>query len=175
AARLGLAYPLARQFRTSLLLAMYSLIIFTLALITVLTAVLGDQGPAFVAEVRSGYDLVVDSNPGNPITAEQLTGIPGVAAVSTMTRGVAQVSTAKRPDYNGTALTGIDDSLIAQGQPQLDARDPRFATDADAFRAVLADPSLIIVSGGFGGGVRGGGPQQSTLAPGDHITLFEPN
>jgi putative ABC transport system permease protein len=175
AARLGLAYPLARQFRTSLLLAMYSLIIFTLALITVLTAVLGDQGPAFVAEVRSGYDLVVDSNPGNPITAEQLTTIPGVAAVSTMTRGVAQVSTAKRPDYNGTALTGIDDSLIDQGQPQLDARDPRFATDADAFRAVLADPALIIVSGGFGGGVRGGGPQQATLAPGDHITLFEPN
>src|SRR5262249_5109620 len=45
-ARLGLAYPLARKFRTSLLLALYSLVIFTLALITVLAGVLGGRGPA---------------------------------------------------------------------------------------------------------------------------------
>jgi putative ABC transport system permease protein len=170
-ARLGLAYPLARKFRTSLLLAMYSLVIFTLALITVLAGVLGDQGPAFVKEVRSGYDVLVDSSQGNPVTVAQLQAVPGVAAVAPLTRGLAQVSTPSRPDFNGTALTGFDASLIDQGQPELDSRGAAYATDADAFRAVLGDPNLIIVSGTFGGGNRGGGPQQNTLNPGDQIVL----
>ena len=36
-ARLGLAYPLARRFRTSMTLAMYSLVVFTLVFISVLS------------------------------------------------------------------------------------------------------------------------------------------
>src|SRR5439155_26642636 len=72
AARLGLAYPLARKFRTGMTLAMYAIVIFTLTFISVFSKLFADQGPRLTAETRSGYDVLIDSNPGNPLTADQL-------------------------------------------------------------------------------------------------------
>jgi hypothetical protein len=46
-------------------------------------------------------------------------------------------------------LTGIDAGLLERGTPALFRRDPAYATDAEAFRAVLDDPALAIVPEGF--------------------------
>ncbi|HEY4375617.1 MAG TPA: ABC transporter permease, partial [Acidimicrobiales bacterium] len=48
AARLGLAYPLARAFRTGMLLAMYALVMFTLTFLAVFSAVFEAQEPKTV-------------------------------------------------------------------------------------------------------------------------------
>jgi putative ABC transport system permease protein len=172
AARLGLAYPLARKFRTSLLLAMYSIVIFTMAFITVLSGAFADQAPQFSNDMRSGFDVFVDSSQSNPVTTAQLQSVPGVATVSSLTRGLAQVTTVKHPDPINAAVTGFDDSLLAQGEPKLDTRDPGYASDTDAYQAVLTDPGLIIVNTNYGGvNQGGGGPPQAILAPGDKVTL----
>jgi putative ABC transport system permease protein len=174
ASRLGLAYPLARKFRTALLLGMYSIVIFTMAFISVLSGIFGNQAPQFTGEVRAGFDLFVDSSQGNPVTVDQLTGRPGVAVVAPLTRGAAQVRTARNPEGVTAPVTGFDRSLVDQGQPKLETRAPAYADDAAAFRAVLADPGLIIVNQGFGMRSQGGGPPEANLAPGDKVTLVNP-
>jgi putative ABC transport system permease protein len=170
-ARLGLAYPLARKFRTALLLGMYSIVIFTMAFISVLSGIFANQAPTFTADVRAGFDLFVDSNPGNPVTTEQLAARPGVAAVAPFTRGLAQAKTARAPDGVPVPITGFDQSLLDQGQPKLDLRGPGYGADADVYRAVLGDPNLIIVNQGFGNRAQGGGPPQAEVLPGDTVTL----
>jgi putative ABC transport system permease protein len=171
AARLGLAYPLDRKFRTSLLLGMYSIVIFTMTFISVLSGIFGNQAPQFTEEIRSGYDVYVDSNAGNPVTVDQLKAVPGVADVAPLTRGAAQAITPKKPEGSTVGITGFDKSLIDRSTPKLDSRLPGYASDADAFKAVLADPNLIIVSSSFGSRNQGGGPPQTNFVVGDKVTL----
>jgi len=168
--RLGLAYPLARKFRTALLLAMYAIVIFTMAFISVFAGILGNQAPLFTEEVSAGFDLFVESNQGNPVTEEQLRTVPSVAAVAPLTRGVTQAITSRRPDGVNVALTGFDGSLLDQGQPRLGSRDGVYLDDAAAFRAVLADPTLIVVNQNFGMQAQGG-PPQANLVVGDIVKL----
>jgi putative ABC transport system permease protein len=174
ASRLGLAYPLARKFRTALLLGMYSIVIFTMAFISVLSGIFGNQAPQFADDVRSGFDLFVDSSQGNPVTVDQLADRPGVAAVVPLTRGVARARTERHPDETNVPLTGFDRSLLDRGQPKLETRGGDYGSDADAYRAVLADPTRIIVNQGFASPNQGGGPPQVNLAPGDKVTLINP-
>jgi putative ABC transport system permease protein len=170
-ARLGLAYPLSRTFRTALLLAMYSIVIFTMAFISVLAAIFGNQAPQFTEQVRAGHDVIVDSSQGNPVTADQLDAVPGVAGVATLTRGIAQATTSRHPEPSMSPLTGFDQGLVDRGAPVLESRGAAYASDADAYRAVLADPSLIIVGFGVGSQEENGAPGAIHLQPGDTVTL----
>jgi hypothetical protein len=72
APRLGLAYPLARRFRTSMLLGMFSLVILTMAFIAGMVEAFHDQSETYAAEARGGFDLFVDTNLANPVAAETL-------------------------------------------------------------------------------------------------------
>ena len=69
ATRLGLANPLAKRFRTGLLLGMYALIVFVLVFMAVFAAVFQAQAPRITADTSAGYDLRVDSSLGNPVDA----------------------------------------------------------------------------------------------------------
>ncbi len=171
ATRLGLAYPLARTFRTSMLLAMFSIVIFTMAFISVLSGIFGNQAPTFTEEVRSGYDLYVESNQGNPVTTEQLLAQPGVEAVAPLTRSQALLRTDKFPEGTAVPLTGFDESLLRFGVPKLENRLPEYATDADAFRAILADPTLAVVNQNFGSRNQGGGPPQGAFGLNSQLDL----
>nr|MBA3303156.1 ABC transporter permease [Acidimicrobiia bacterium] len=82
AARLGLAYPLAKRFRTALLLAMYSIVIFTLTFLAVISHIFGEQAPLLTAETGAGHEILVDSNPANPVTVDQLERQPDVVAAT---------------------------------------------------------------------------------------------
>src|SRR5918992_5004521 len=75
-ARLAVAYPVARRFRTGATLAMYGLVVFTLVLISVLGAVIDSGVNRAVAQASGGYALRVDYNPSAPIAdpAERLAG-----------------------------------------------------------------------------------------------------
>jgi len=171
ATRLGLAYPLARKFRTSMLLAMFSIVIFTMAFISVLSGIFGNQAPTFTEEVRAGYDLYVESNQGNPVTTAQLEAQPGVEAVAPLTRSLAQLINEKNPDGTNVPLTGFDESFVRFGQPKLDKKLPEYATDADVYQAILKDPSLVVVNQNFGARNQGGGPPQGTFEPGAEMTV----
>ena len=165
-ARLGLAYPLARRFRTGLLLGMYSLVIFTMTFLAAFSSIFGGQTASFVDEVSAGYEIVVDSSRVNPVTAATLQSTAGVARVATLERGFVKVQPGEEvpEDPYWFAVSGIDDDFVALGGTTLVDRSDRLASDADAYRAVAADPSLAIVNEflfdedeGFGSGGIGVG------------------
>jgi putative ABC transport system permease protein len=86
--RLALAYPVARRFRTAMLLFMYALVIFTLTFLAVMSNLFGKQAPRFADETRAGYDLLVNANAANPVPVETLAAQPEVSAVASMLTGV---------------------------------------------------------------------------------------
>lgn len=167
--RLALAYPVARRFRTALLLFMYALVIFTLTFLATMSNLFGKQAPRFAEDTRAGYDLIVDSTPANPVSAEALLAQPDVAAVAPLLRGFPEWSHAEHPDPERWPLSGYDASLLARGVPKLSDRGPAYASDKATWEAVLADPNLALVSDFF---LSRGGPPDSVLDPGDKIKAF---
>jgi putative ABC transport system permease protein len=130
------------------------------------------QAPRLARELSAGYDVVLDVNPSSPVTAEELLRQPGVAAVSPLVHARPQYQEPGRTLADSGPLTGFDESLLARGVPALVHRDPRYADDAEAWRAVLQDPSLAIVPAGLVS--RGGGPARSTIGVGERITVIDP-
>ncbi|HEX2064446.1 MAG TPA: FtsX-like permease family protein, partial [Acidimicrobiales bacterium] len=171
-ARLAFAYPVARRFRTSMLLGMYALVVFVLTFLAVLSELFSAQGPRFADETRAGYDLVVDSNPGNPVTVETLEAQPEVVAAAPLLRALPEFSDDAHPEPDPWELTGFDRRLLARGVPTLASRQARFATDEAAWRAVLASPGLVVVSDFFL--QDEGGPPESRVHVGDRITVHHP-
>ena len=90
-ARLAVAYPVARRFRTGATLSMYGLVVFTLVLISVLGTVIDAGVDRAVATASGGYALRVDWNPQAPVAdpAARLAGgrfagrVAGVAPLET--------------------------------------------------------------------------------------------
>jgi putative ABC transport system permease protein len=171
AARLGLAYPLARRFRTSMLLGMFSLVIFTMTFIAALSVTFGNQAEVFAADARGGYDLLVDSNPANPVTVETLVARDDVSAAAGLTRGFAEFETAFVDRPRGWSITGFDADLLAGGVPALSSRDDAFVSDEAAYRAVLGDPGLALVPDFF---LSDGGPEGARLRVGDTFQVIDP-
>lgn len=170
-ARLGLAYPVAKRFRTALLLGMYAIVVFTLTFLAVLARILEAQAPTLTEETRAGYDLLVDSSPGNPVTVEQLEAQDGVDAVAPLRRAFPEFAAPSTgADTETWAMSGFDDALLARGEPVLSERSPAFATDAEAWQAVLDDPSLAVVSNFFL--AEQAGPPQDLFDPGDTFSVI---
>lgn len=173
ATQLGLAYPVARRFRTSVSLAMFALIVFSLTFLAVLTRAFGDQTEAFVAESSGGYDAVVSSNAANPVAGDDLAATDGVDDVTTLLRGSARFSTPSDPasldDPEFWRVSGVDDSFVALGgAPVLDARSPEYVDDVALFADLATRPDAVVVASWFLGD-DGSEPQI-----GDAVTMFGP-
>lgn len=147
AARLGVAYPLARRFRTGLLLAMYTLIIFTLMFMATLSHVFVQQTPRVADRMRGGFDLFVGESWTNPATSEQLLAEPGVETVAAIRRGSVQFQRAVDDEPKWWGVSGFDQQLLAGGPPQLQETLAGMAPDA-AWSAAAAGklPSPILAA-----------------------------
>ena len=171
-ARLALAYPLARRGRTGLLLAMFSLVVFTLALLSAISTSDSARAPQLTAEASGGWDLWVDSSPTGPVTAAQIAGVEGVEQVSPMVSGVADLTTTAEPEPTASTVTGIEPSMLDRGAPALSDRDDRFASDQDAFAVVAAGPGVAITTDDL---LQGDGPTgDAAVAVGDTVTVTDP-
>jgi putative ABC transport system permease protein len=170
APRLGLAYPLARRFRTSMLLGMFSLVIFTVTILTSMTASMEANIGATVEKVAAGYDVVLDTNPASPVAVDTLTELEHVEAVAGLVQGTASFGADHLDDPRSWAITGFDAALLARGTPGLMRRDQAYATDADVYRAVLDDPTLAIVPEDF----LVAGLNAAVLDVGETFTVLEP-
>jgi putative ABC transport system permease protein len=172
AVRLGLAYPLARRFRTGMILAMYSLVVFTLVFIVVLSNLFSSQVDTFTADVAGGFDLQVSSNANDPVPVDEVRARLDVDAAAALADADAEFRTPRTEGaFEDWFVTGIDRVFVDQGPTGLG--DLGSYPDADAaYRAVLGDPGLVIVSDFFL--QDGGGPPEEALAPGEVITLRDP-
>ena len=171
ALRLGLAYPLARRGRTGLTVAMYALVVFILTFITAISYMIDQQVDAASAKVSGGAQVFVRSSDATPISVSALTRTPGVSMVAPLSQVDATYRVPTAPDEHRWPLTAFDESLIQMGPPTLEDRGT-FATDLEAWSAVLSDPSLIIADPVFLQG--GGGPPKFEVKVGMRITVSDP-
>jgi putative ABC transport system permease protein len=176
-ARLAVAYPVARRFRTGATLSMYGLVVFTLVLISVLGTVIDSGVDRAVADASGGYALRVDYNPQAPVAdpAARLAGGRFAGRVA----GVAPLETAEAevPDVPGAAkavpatAVGATAALATHGLFPLAARLERLGDDRAVWRTVLADPRYVVVDQYLGYEESG---MDDTWHPGDTLTLTDP-
>jgi putative ABC transport system permease protein len=169
--RLGLAYPLARRSRTGLTIAMYALVVFILTFITSLAHMIEGEIDTATASVRGGYHVVVDSSVANPTGADELAELDGVVHVAPLARGTGFFRAPGMSEDSPWALTVFGEEFVAGGPPKLDDRGS-YATDREAWQAVLDDPSLAIVDPTFL--QIAGGPAKFTAEPGARIAVSDP-
>jgi putative ABC transport system permease protein len=178
-ARLAVAYPVARRFRTGATLTMYGLVVFTLVLISVLGSVIDSGVDRAVAQASGGYALRVDYNPSAPVQdpAARLAGgrfagrVAGVAPLASAEGEVLGVPGAAEPVP--ATVVGASPDLAAGGLFPLDARLDRLGGDDRAvWRAVLADPRYVVVDQYLG--YEEGGMGATTWRPGDTLTVKDP-
>jgi putative ABC transport system permease protein len=175
ALRLGLAYPLARKFRTGMILSMYSLVVFTLVFMTVFSYLFSQQVDHFTAQMSGGFDVRVASNASSPIPPDQVRALPEVTAVGTVTSALAQFQQTCpgcSRDFVNWPVSSMDAELQRVGAPELNARLPEFPDDAAAYRRLATDPDAFIPSNFFL--QNGGGPPTKRVRPGDVVVLKDP-
>jgi putative ABC transport system permease protein len=170
--RLGLAYPLARKFRTGLTLGMYSLVIFTMVFLSSMSNSFNGQVENFTEDERGGFDLVVSASGSNPPTIDDLESVDGIDTVAPLFPGQALFQPEGYDKPEAWPVTGASDRLVEQGPPALEERADDFETDAAVWDEMLADPNTMIISNFFLQG--GGGPPENIVEVGDTIPVIDP-
>lgn len=177
ALRLGLAYPLARRFRTGMTLAMYTLVIFTLTFITVFSHIVQSQVRTFARDAAGGFDIIVTSNANNPVDPGAIGSRRGVTGVAPLRTTFVEFTTppqrrGQEEQIRGGALSAFDERFVQIGAPALGDKLAEYSTDADAYRAVLQNPGLIVINPFFLQGRRAGPPTR-VVDVGDTITITD--
>jgi putative ABC transport system permease protein len=152
-ARVSIAYPVAAKGRTATTLAMFSLIIFTL----VGTATISNTFSNFldVEAGSGGYDVLVQTNPFNPIPADQFRqGVDELAADGEIEKPTALAAVILAPveaqsaDMSGPAnylVNGVDDEFLATNQLEFSALARGYDSAEQVWAALEADPTLVVI------------------------------
>jgi len=178
ASRLAVAYPVARRFRTGAILIMYSLVVFTLVLITVLGGLIDATVDNEVANASGGFAVRADFNPANPVRDPARTLTTGrfagrVEATVPLLVGPGKVTNLARfTKPVDTVAIGADPAIAEAGLYPLSKRLASLGDDRAAWKAVMADRGYVILDQFLGS--TGGGPPTVTFKPGDTLTLTDP-
>jgi putative ABC transport system permease protein len=152
-ARVSIAYPVAAKGRTATTLAMFSLVIFTL----VGTVTIANTFSNFldVESGSGGYDILVQTNPFNPVPAgtfeEAVTDlvasgeIEEPSALAGVAFGPVEAQAPTMCQAASYIVNGVGDDFVATQQLELSALDTGYESADQVWSALQADPSLAIV------------------------------
>jgi putative ABC transport system permease protein len=177
AGRLAVAYPVARRFRTGAILIMYSLVVFTLVLITVFGGLIEATVDNEVANASGGFAIRADFNPANPVPDPARTLTSGHFADRVQATAPLLLSAGKVTNLASftkpidTVVIGADPTIAEAGLYPLSKRLESLGDDRATWKAVLADPRYVILDAFLG---QTGGPPTVTYNPGDTLTLTDP-
>jgi putative ABC transport system permease protein len=168
-ARLGLAYPLARRFRTAMTLGMFAVIVLTLVYMSEISYMNRGRTDAIAQNLSGGFGIDLLSNPSDPVTVAQLRAFPGVTEVAPLGYVGAEFTTPERARTAWPA-TGIDARLAAT-PPHLRSLGG-YSSDRAAWLAVAKNPELMIVDDFFL--QTPGGPTTKAAGIGDPVVMYDP-
>jgi putative ABC transport system permease protein len=169
AVRVGMAYPVARRFRTAMTLGMFAVVVLTLVYLAIISFMFQNQIDDITADSGGGFDLVVTSNPSDPVSEAALRALPGVTNVAPLAYGFANYAVGTQEPQRWQ-ISAFGDGLLESPPAMQDIGS--FPDEASAWRAVAADPGLIIVDELFLN--AGGGPPTDTLDIGDTLEVIDP-
>jgi len=176
ASRLAVAYPVARRFRTGAILLMYSLVVFTLVLITVFGNLINSTVDNEVANASGGFAIRADFSPANPVPDPARTLSSGrfagrVEAAVPLRLSDGKVSGLGLPKPVDTVAIGAAPAIAEAGLYPLVKRLESLGDDRATWKAVMTDRRYVIVDPFLGS--TGFGPTVM-FKPGDALTLADP-
>jgi len=167
AVKMAVAYPLASKFRTGMTVAMISLVVFALVVMSTMNA---NFNRLFLAEdARGGWDIQVTENPNNPVgDLRRALDLEGSVDTSKFTSlgelGVGRPFTTElrqegQEEFEFYFVKGADDEFLRTANLPLQARATGYGDDEAVWEAVRTQPSLAVIDlnavpqdFGFGGG-----------------------
>ena len=167
--RTAVAYPLANKFRTGMTIAMISLVMFALVMMSTMNE---NFTRIFLSkDAEGGYQVVVQENPSNHIEdlvgalnaqGADTSGIAAVHQVAQANRRIAQIrnkpAQGENPDFSSYAMLGPSEEFLSGNGVKLQSRADGYADDRAVWDALASTPSLAVIDefaiggGGFGGG-----------------------
>jgi putative ABC transport system permease protein len=164
AVRTAVAYPLAAKFRTGMTLAMISLIVF--ALVVMSTMNLNFDRIFLSDEARGGWDVLVEENPNNPLGGDlagtlEGAGFEGVDRFRAVGRlslpgrfTFPEVREGTEGDFDEYFVYGVDPGFVDGGEIGLEARAKGFESDEAVWRQIRESDGVALIDaftlGGFG-------------------------
>jgi putative ABC transport system permease protein len=166
AVQTAVAYPLGNKFRTGMTIAMMSLVMFALVMIS--TVSLNFRNLFLSDDSLGGWDIQVQENPTNPLTVanDNKFGVLGEALDRNFydTRSIdtlgqvyvgnprsAKISQLKPGGEPGNTaeflINGADDVFLLNNTIGLQARAAGFDSDRAVWDAVIADPTNAVIDG----------------------------
>ncbi len=169
--RTAMAFPLASKFRTGMTLAMFSLVVFTLIVMSVITEAIGaafDDTRGF----SGGYDVAATVSAANPVDdfilklakvdGLDLTLIESIGSQSGMRSKMAQVGIDDQVPVSAP-LNSIDAAYGETVTYEFSLKDSRYETDREVWEALNNEPDTVVVASsvvpgrsGFDPGFEGG-------------------
>lgn len=158
AMRTAIAYPLANKFRTGMTMAMISLVVFALTMMS--TFNLNFEKIFLADEARGGWDVTVDENPNNPIESVSAALAAEGSDIGASFRAEGRVSIADEsivaelgvPDrefleWYDYPVRSVDQQFIDGGSIPLEARALGFESDEAVWQALRTRDDVAIVDG----------------------------
>ncbi|MFQ6012589.1 MAG: ABC transporter permease [Thermoplasmata archaeon] len=175
--RAAIAYPMAKKFRTGVILAMFSLIMFTITVMSMVMAITGSTVDVFARQESGGYDLVGFASPFAPITDldQRLndSGLaPAVAAHDDLLRSRVELRGPGGQTEN-YPLVGVSQSFADRNGFTFFRTADGYETADEVWQAIRRDASLAVVDRGVQ--PQDFGPTMDLrLGVGDRLTLANP-
>ena len=177
ATRLAMAYPMAKKFRTGSTLAMYSVVVLVIVLMTQIMTVINANVDRAVADATSGWSLRVDYSASAPVASPKTTLKTGEFAGQVISVAPLVIAEAEGDDPRLETDTRLPvvavgvPATVVDVPPVLDAALPPLASDRAVWDLVYRDPDYVLVDSFYG---STGGPPGEPVSPGSVITLTDP-
>ena len=175
--RAAIAYPMAKKFRTGVILAMFSLIMFTITVMNMVMAITGSTVDVFARQESGGYDVVGFASPFAPVQDldQRLNDAglaPAVVAHDDLLRSQVEVRT-PGGQAESYPLIGVSPGFANRNEFTFFRKAAGYESAADVWQAVRGDASLAVVDRGVQ--PQDFGPSADLLIDvGDRITLATP-
>ncbi|MDP9235951.1 MAG: FtsX-like permease family protein [Chloroflexota bacterium] len=169
--RTAVAYPLANKFRTGMTVAMISLVMFALVMISTMNS---NFSRIFLSDdALGGYDVVISESPTNPIPdvkaalARQGVDTGPITQVDDVRHANSRIAEVRNKpalgetgeDFARYNISGLTRGFIEHNGVVFQARAEGLNSDADVWHALQTNPNAAIVDAfaiGGGGGPGGG-------------------
>jgi putative ABC transport system permease protein len=175
AARLAIAYPLAKRFRTGATLVMYTLIMLVLILLAEINGMINKSVETNVQNATAGYSLRLDLNPATAKQAlDELVNGSFRQQISSVTPLTSALAAASDPGHRTTAplrslVVGVPDGSL--NDMTFDRRMPSLHSDRAVWALLARDSDYVVLDAFFG---ATGGPNGKFYEPGDTFTVTNP-
>ena len=153
--RAAISYPMNKKFRTGLTLFIFSLIMFTVIVIAMIASFQRESVDTLSEKFSGGFEIIgysLRDIPDDNISAaidrvDEALGTDTVLRVETASTASVSIAVQGSNQSVARSLVGLSEEVLADGRFSLVERAEEYATDKEAWNAVLENQNLTILDG----------------------------